>query len=189
MNYYPIHHLAEQVIALKANHKHVLITGSQNTGKSALLLRSLAWMPWPEKRLLGLLSMWKKDDLILELRPPYKGQPQEPALLARRQDNAVVELDEGWKAATELAQALLRHSEKFCWIDEIGFMDGNHSTYAQALLSIFAQRDVMAVIRRDRCFVWDHLSDLGDVAVVDLDPLYGLAEPLPYKECVPLTKK
>lgn len=178
MKYASIATLFQKTLPLMTKKRHLFITGSPGRGKSALMVRLLCWMPWTQKRYLGLRTLWKGDTLQLRLLPPYTDLPDSTALLATRRNGTPEMSAHGWAQAAELARTLKADPGELVWIDEIGWMEQNQPDYLSVLYDLFAAKRVIACLRRDRCPLWHDPTLLETATVLDLDAYYKEAPAL-----------
>jgi len=152
---------------------HILITGSRGSGKTTLLERLLKEGMFPGGEKAGIRSFALRNEdgtpsqIILEDRSDGQQQAIAEGFVPGKGPKVKAEvLDHFGVQAIEHAK-----SASGCWvvIDEVGFLENASPAYCRALLRLFDQKRVAAVLRKKDTVLIDAIRSRTDAVCFDLD--------------------
>ena len=152
---------------------HILITGSRGSGKTTLLERLLKEGMLPGGEQAGGCFF----------APGNRGGTPRQIILEDRSDGQQQAIAEGFvpgKGPKVKAEVLdhfgvqaIEHAKSAsgCWavIDEVGFLENASPAYCRALLRLFDQKRVAAVLRKKDTALIDAIRSRTDAVCFDLD--------------------
>lgn len=149
---------------LNSNKKHLLITGSKGSGKSALLNELIH-----DLDIQGINSyaikqegvFLKKDEKVIQI-----GKYDDSSIL---KDQRMLEVEDGFKKAQSFLDELLQTENEFIYIDEIGYLENKQIEYQNKILKLFDNKRVIAVIRKQDIPFINTIKNRDDVYIVDID--------------------
>ena len=148
---------------------HILITGSRGSGKTTLLERLLKE---------GMLSGGEQAGIRSFAMRNEDGTPSQ-IILEDRSDGQQQAIAEGFVPGRgpKVKAEVLDHfgvqaiSASGCWavIDEVGFLENASPAYCRALLRLFDQKRVAAVLRKKDTALIGAIRSRTDAVCFDLD--------------------
>ena len=150
--------------------RHLLLTGSRNSGKTTLLL-SLFPSPLPG------ITTWAEPGKAVYLK---ENQTGETAQVGRFEEalpgteNRMQPLPQGFLTLgiAALKRCAEGHSE-WVSIDEIGYLESGCPAYCDAIRSLMEHKRLIAAVRKENLPFLSELRSRADVFQVDLDAPFG----------------
>ncbi len=151
---------------LKSNNKkHLLITGDKGAGKTTFV-NSLMHENAQGLKTYAVWGRAKTPDRIM-LKHLKSGAETICALPYSGRMKIVQEAFS--RAANTVFKAALQSEDELVFIDEIGYIESEHTEYCNALFELFKQKHVIAVLKKEYCFLHSALSKRDDVLILNLN--------------------
>lgn len=152
--------------------RHLLLTGGRGSGKTTLL-GSLCPEPLPG------VTTWADPGKAVYLREESTGRETVIGLFDSTRPGAENKMQPVFQGLQALGVDALRRclQQPGSWVrvDEIGYLELTCPEYCQALRRLFAEKQVLAAVRKQNAPFLNELLHRQDVFAVDLDNPYGSA--------------
>lgn len=164
----------EQICAeIRKGNRHILITGSRSSGKTTLMNRLLQEGMLPEGERAGVRSFAVRAEdgtpsrIMMEDRATGEQQAIAEGFVPGKGPNVLVQvLDDFGVQAIEHARSA---QAEWVVIDEVGFLESTSSAYCNALLTLFQEKRVAAVLRKQDTPLILAIRSRQDAVCFDLD--------------------
>lgn len=147
----------------------MLLTGSRGSGKTTRINQLCAKLP-------GIVTCAVPKTGVYMQEHPHGQQVQmgvyDP-LLPGAQNKMRVCLDKLETQAVPMLRKLMKRTDAWVFIDEIGYLESDSESYLNALRELFAQKRVIAAVRKQDTPFLLELRARPDVFCVDLDAPFG----------------
>ena len=154
-----------------SNKRHIIITGDRKIGKTTLLNELFpASLPYGittyavYKTAVYMRENGTSDDITIGIYddslpgPENKMRPLKDAFISK---------------GTALLDKLAKSPDEWVSIDEIGYLETECPEYCSAVMSLFEQKRVVAVVRKQPLPFLQSIIERNDVFVIDLDDPFG----------------
>lgn len=154
---------------LTSGKRHLLLTGSRGSGKTTRINQLCAELP-------GIVTCAVPQTGVYMQEHPHNQRVQigvyDP-LLPGAQNKMRLCLDRLEMQAVPMLRRLTERTDTWVFIDEIGYLESGCEPYLNALRELFAQKRVIAAVRKQDTPFLLELRARSDAFCVDLDAPFG----------------
>lgn len=155
---------------LNSNKQHFIITGGRDSGKTTLLSELFS------KKMPGITTLVKSQKAVF-LTDNLSGESVKIGEFnpdSDSKENRMLPLKEGFLSlGISAIERAVESDSDWVTVDEIGYLEAQCGEYLGALKSLFSQKQVAAVVRKQNLPFLRELCSREDAFVVDLDNIFG----------------
>lgn len=153
-----------------SNKKHLIITGTRNTGKTTLLQKL-----FPDK--IPGIKTWAQPKSAVYIMDNLTGEKTQVGFYDDAlpgTENKMRPLLSGFDVqGVSILDSCAHNDSEWIYIDEIGYLETNSKDYCNAILNLMKHKRVAAVVRKQEFPFLQMLCNCEDVFLIDLDHPFG----------------
>lgn len=151
--------------------KHFLITGNRGSGKTTLFLKLKEVLCNAEKHNIPEIMTYLIPQEKVILRNVLTGEEDTIGIF---KDNWMETVSSGFQnlGVRSVEDAIKADDSKWAAIDEIGFLESKEERFKDAVRKLFANKKILAVIRKQDIPFLNELKNREDVYLVDMDEMH-----------------
>lgn len=145
--------------------KHILVTGTRNTGKTTLL-DSFDQQEGP----FDGIRTYKEDDKVYLAD---RRDPENRMIIGKKSVNRMVPVPTGFHLlGIKLLNKCMNSNQEIILIDEVGFLEATSPSYVNKIIELAHQKRLILVMREQDSVLQTRLGELGPIEEYRLREVY-----------------
>lgn len=151
--------------------KHFLITGNRGIGKTTFYLRVKEELCGSNERNVPEIMTYLIPQEKVVFRNVLTGEEDTIGIF---KNNWMVTVSSGFQnlGVSSVKEAIAAKDSEWAAIDEIGFLESKEECFKDAVRQLFAEKRVLAVVRKQDLSFLNELKSREDVYLIDMDDIH-----------------